>query len=244
MTTTYRENTEQLVTTLETAMDTLFKAEGLPSILFSYGGETYELRDRETRMYVIGAIQRDYYSEHGEFNQQKISAWEAKGCSGERPAMTPADSALMDRLTDLALYEEITDPNPYKVSHTEYPFMSERQLGLRRDRETSDTAAQSTGVDGKDYRRPTKRKRSSYEHWRVDQGAKIRNEARQAQYERDTNPSEVVTYNLYENGGELTEPFVNCVGIGKRWANEMGAMNETEIVREETEESVELLAAA
>lgn len=235
MTTTYREITEQLVTTVESAMDTLFKADGAPPIFFSYGGVTYDLRDREVRLFVIGAIQRDYYAEHGEFNQRKISEWESKGCNGERPAMTPSDSALMDRLTDLALYEEITDPNPYKVTHTEYPFMSERQLGLRRDRETSDTAAQSTGADGRDYRRPTKRKRSSYEHWRVDQGAKIRNEAREAQYKRDTEASEVKTYNLYENGGELTEPFVDCVGLGKRWANEMGAMNETEIVREEAE---------
>lgn len=232
MTTTYREVTEQLVTALEGAMETLFKADSAPPILFEFGGRTQDLRDRETRMYVIAAVQRDYYSEHGEFNQRKISEWEAKGCPGERPAMTPADSALMDRLTDLALYEEITDPNPYKVSHTEYPFMSERQLGLRRDRETSDAAAQSTGVDGKDYRRPTKRKRSSYEHWRVDQGAKIRNEARQAQYVRDTEPSAIKTYNLYENGGELTEPFVNCVGIGKRWASEMGAVNEIEVVTE------------
>ncbi|WP_418041108.1 hypothetical protein [Paenibacillus xylanilyticus] len=80
------------------------------------------------------------------------------------------------------------------------------------------------------------RRRRTAKEWRnVDASARETNRARDAKYKRDTSPGAVVTYNLYENGGELTEPFVNCVGIGKRWANEMGAMNETEIVREETE---------
>ncbi|MBP1999454.1 hypothetical protein J2Z69_000473 [Paenibacillus shirakamiensis] len=37
----------------------------------------------------------------------------AAEAKSQRPASITADSALMDRLTDVVLYDEITDPNPY-----------------------------------------------------------------------------------------------------------------------------------
>lgn len=145
--------------------------------------------------------------------------------TGEQP-----DPTELERLTDYILREELLDPDPYKIAHTEYPFMSERQLDLRRDREMSATAAETVGVDGQNYRRPKRRQRTDYENWRVDVGAKIRNEQRAQQYAKDTAPGPLITYNLRENGGELAPEFVTCIGIGQRWRDEMSAVNETEIV--------------
>lgn len=232
---TYIERTTAAIEALESALRTFFKADATPPIPYVYNGTTYDIRDRETRMLVIAAIQNAYYRDHGEFNQYALDVWYAKGSPGQRPTPVPANAALLDRLTDAALYEEITDPNPHKVAHTEYPFMSERQLDLRRDRETSDSAAEAHGADGKEYRAPTKRARTPYEKFSVDAGAKIRNAVRAARYKRDTAPGRVVPYNLRDTGGELAPEFVNCVGIGARWLADMSAVNEITVV-----ESVEV----
>jgi hypothetical protein len=136
------------------------------------------------------------------------------GDKSERPADW---FGLLERLTDAILDEELTDPNPHKVAHTEYPFFSERQLDLRRDRETGLKAAEETGTDGRDYRRPTKRRRTNYENWRVDKEAAGRNAERQAQYKRDTAAGRPASYNLRDTGGELTEPFVAAAGVGALW---------------------------
>lgn len=127
------------------------------------------------------------------------------------------DAAQLERLTDYILREELTDPNPYKIAHTEYPFMSEYQLELRRDRETGLKAAEETGTDGRDYRKPTKRRRTNYENWRVDSGAKNRNSERAAQYKRDTAAGALVTYNLRDNDGELAEGFTMAQNVASTW---------------------------
>lgn len=268
MTTTYREDTVQATEAMEFILRARFKAEGCPQIPFEYGGITHDLRDRETRMLLVAAIQKEYYGSHGEFNQRIVDEWYAAGAKGERPAAVPADVKLMDRLTDIVLHEELVDEDPYKCEHNEYPIFSDTMMARRREgrRGTDDTNMggetglnvegdgataemhSKTGVhlatDGKDYRRPIRRTRSMSELLHVDSVAKIRNRKRAIQYLRDIAPGKVVTYNLYETGGELTEPFVNCRGLGQRWAAEMGAMNETEIAHEESEETADLLSAA
>ncbi|MEK3988017.1 hypothetical protein MHB77_32335 [Paenibacillus sp. FSL K6-3166] len=232
---TYIERTTAAIEALESALRTHFKAEEPRAITFTYNGATYDVRDRETRMLLVAAIQDAYYREHGEYNQRKLDEWYAEQADGsrnkarQRPSPVKADSTLMDRLTDAVLYEEITDPNPHKIAHTEYPFMSERQLDLRRDRETSDTAAEAHGVDGRDHRTPTKRARTPYERRMVDAGAKIRNAARAARYKRDTAPGRVVAYNLRDTCGELTEPFTQKAGIGARWLADMSAVNDVTV---------------
>lgn len=150
--------------------------------------------------------------------------------NGERP-----DVDALERLTNLILREELTDMHPDKMTREEYPIMSVHQEDRRRSVEYEDVLADSYDVAGVNRANPERRHRTSRDNQFVEKLARKKNRERKAQYKRDTSPGEVVTYNLYENGGELTEPFVNCVGIGKRWANEMGAMNETEIVCEETE---------
>lgn len=128
------------------------------------------------------------------------------------------DRAQLERLTDYILREELTDRHPDKITRNEYPFMSTWQLELRHDRETSLKVAEETGTDGRDYRVPKRRKRSTYENIHVDQAAKIRNKERADRYKRDTSASPVTSYNLRENGGELTDEFVQCRGISRRLA--------------------------
>lgn len=167
---------------------------------FSYGGLTFDTADRTQRIALIDVVTYDYMTEHAAFNQRIISAWEDGGCRGERPALVGVNSALLERLTDAILHEELTDTHPDKVTNTEYPFLSEWQFEVRRNRETSLKMAEEYGSDGCNYSEPKRRRRSRYENWSVDAHAKIRNKERAAQYLRDTKASPVVTYNLAEGG--------------------------------------------
>ncbi|PAD72430.1 hypothetical protein [Paenibacillus campinasensis] len=155
---------------------------------------TRQIEDRGERMATVQALIDRYISEHG---------------------ATP-DPAQLERLTDYILREELTDRHPDKITRNEYPFMSTWQLDVRHDRETSFKMAEEIGTDGRDYRVPKRRKRSTYESIFVDQAAKIRNKERAEQYKRDTATRTTAEYNLYENGGELTESFVQCRGIKYR----------------------------
>lgn len=118
---------------------------------------------------------------------------------GERP-----DKRELDRLTDYVLDDDLNDPNPHKVSHTEYPFLSEKQLMRRKfgrqgnedtnmNGEVSLDRAEFVGTDGRDYRYPSRRKRSISELIFVDEHAKIRNRRRAIQYKKDKEPSPVKT---------------------------------------------------
>jgi hypothetical protein len=122
------------------------------------------------------------------------------------------DSTQLERLSDAILYEELTDTHPDKLTRAEYPFMSEWQFELRRDRETSLKVAEEYGTDGTNYTKPVKRRRTAVEQASIDYEAKWRNRARSAQYKRDTSAGPVVRYNLRD---KLTEPFVDCIGISE-----------------------------
>ncbi|GIP21043.1 hypothetical protein J22TS3_13180 [Paenibacillus sp. J22TS3] len=96
-------------------------------------------------------------------------------------------------------------------------------------REASEGAAKAHGTDGKDYREPTKRKRTAYENYCVEKNAQ-----RSAQYKRDTAAGPVLR--------RVSEPFTQCIGLGRRWAKDMGAMNE--VIVERAEETPLTLSAA
>ncbi|WP_188068991.1 hypothetical protein [Brevibacillus brevis] len=115
------------------------------------------------------------------------------------------DAFDLERLTNAILHEELTDDDEHKVSRHEYPILSDIQLARRREgkhqrgqggmgAETSEKMAEEIGSDGASYRKPTRRKRSDREMMFVDKNAKIRNEKRRIQYEKDTKPGEVVRY--------------------------------------------------
>lgn len=210
---TYTELFAVLVADLEI---TIKRRKSDAGIRFAYSGTEYDVADRTERMELIERISDEYVKAHADVNQRRIDAWEQLGGKGQRPVSLTLNTALLDKLTDAVLNEEITDPNPHKVLHTEYPFFSQRQLDLRRDRETSLKAAEETGTDGRDYRLPKRRRRTNYENWRVDTGAKIRNEARAAQYERDIAPGTIVKYNLRDVGGVLPESFVMAAEQAER----------------------------
>jgi hypothetical protein len=55
----------------------------------------------------------------------------------------------------------------------------------------------------------------------MDNDTKGRNALRQAQYKLDTSAGRVVTYNVRENGGELTEPFVSAAEQAENWRDKL-----------------------
>ncbi|MCG7345326.1 hypothetical protein MHZ92_14395 [Sporosarcina sp. ACRSL] len=84
------------------------------------------------------------------------------------------DSAQLDRLASLILRDELTDDTPYKTRNTEYPIESERQeldyyKGL-----TTRNVPESVGVDGTDYRIPTRRQRTPAENAYMDRKYKAK----------------------------------------------------------------------
>lgn len=176
------------------------------------------IEDRTERMAAVKALTDRYIDAHG----------------------TTPDAAQIERLTDYILREELTDPDPYKSEHNEYPILSEIQLARRRegrrgsantnvrgetpiksdgdDENTSDKHS-GAGVylasDGRDYRKPIRRTRSKSELIYVDEHAKIRNKQRAEQYKRDTAAGPVERYNLRDTGGALADEFVQCRGISR-----------------------------
>jgi hypothetical protein len=130
---------------------------------------------RELRIVKIEALTEAYFAEHGEM----------------------PDGVALERLADLVLYEELTDPNIHKVAHNEYPFLSEYQFDRRDSRESSvGDAIDNTASDGRKHSRPTRRNRSDYENKFVDRKAQIRNKERKAKYEAFTKVQPVIISQL------------------------------------------------
>lgn len=152
-----------------------------------------EIEDRGERMAAVQALIDRYINEHG----------------------APPDPAQLERLTDYILREELTDPNRMKVRDSEYPFLSERQLDRRYESEYAEELADDYDSNGRNCAKPERRRRIAKEQRFIDRESKQKNRARNAQYKRDTSPGAIKTYNLRENGGELTESFVQCRGIAK-----------------------------
>lgn len=120
----------------------------------------------------------------------------------ERPSY--ADISI---IADMVLNEELTDPNPYKVTHNEYPILSETQLARRREGkhtrkknnpiiEVPLGIAENYGIDGRTYDFPTRRKRSERENMFVDKEARIRNEERRDRYIEFTKTQPVIVSKL------------------------------------------------
>lgn len=212
-----------------------FKANETP-ISFTYGVQTYDLRNRQARVTVAGLISDDYAWHHAEFNHTVKAAYYSGGGGGEGPVTVPVDSALLDRLSDILLYEELTDTSKNKMTREEYPIMSEHQENRRRDSEYAEVLADSYDSNGVNQAKPERRHRTERDNRFVEKEARTKNRARKAQYLKDTSPGAVVTYNLYDTGGVLSDEFVDCSGLGKRWFDEMSAVNETEIIPGNNEE--------
>jgi hypothetical protein len=111
------------------------------------------------------------------------------GKTGEMP-----DETALERLSDLILYEELTDSNEHKISQTEYPFLSERQFDRRDSREVkSKYDMDGNALDGRNHGMPTRRERTGYENRFIDKKAKIRNKERKKTYDQFTKVQPVIT---------------------------------------------------
>jgi hypothetical protein len=176
---------------------------------FMYNGADCDVADRPTRIKLIERISYDYMTEHAAYVQPAIDRWFDKGAKGERPVTPSPDTALLERLADAILYEELTDTHPDKMTREEYPIMSMTQESRRRDREYSLSLADNYDLDGVNRAKPERRHRTAKEHRFVDKVARDKNRKRSAQYKRDTSAGPVIPY--------ATEPFVNCRGIGEKW---------------------------
>lgn len=157
----------------------------------------------EARMkYVEDAVSRYLYkhSEHGE--PKRLSAIE----NGNEPKSMPPNSVLLDRMNYWLLYEDYTDKTAHKSRHSEYPFLSEQQLARRQNGkhgrggenigEASFEGAATVASNGRDYRIPTRRKRSEYEHALRNKTAQIRNAERRKRYNEFTKIQPVYTYKM------------------------------------------------
>jgi hypothetical protein len=107
------------------------------------------------------------------------------------------DAVALERLADLCLWEELSDPNPDKMTAEDYPFLGEHQFDRRDKREsTVGSAIDNSAADGRKHTRPTRRNRTEYENRFVDKKAKVRNKERKQTYTEFTKVQPVITYKL------------------------------------------------
>lgn len=171
---------------------------------------------REERLLIIDAASKEYAYEHAKANDEaKRKEAERAEREGRKPRelpFNPPDSSLLNELTDLAIYEELTDNASNKVARDEYPILSEIQLARRREGvhektgktpkgEVSIGAASTMATDGRNYRVPTRRKRTVNENLLSDQ-ARSRNKERRNKYEEFTKVQPVITYRIDVATGE------------------------------------------
>ncbi|GIO27737.1 hypothetical protein [Ornithinibacillus bavariensis] len=113
---------------------------------------------------------------------------------GERP-----DVSALNRLATLILDDEITNPDVYKMTHIEYPIMSQRQEARRNKTQVSIKWADEVGTDGKDYRQKSRemnRRKINIinEHLR-DTDIHAQNMEKLRRYMEFTKVQPVITYN-------------------------------------------------
>jgi hypothetical protein len=121
--------------------------------------------------------------------------------AGEMP-----DGVALERMADLCLWEELSDPDEHKVSRNEYPFLSETQIARRQEGKHTRTeglkgevplsAAASIGIDGRNHSQPTRRERNTRENRFVDKETKIRNKERKHKYVEFTKVQPVITHKI------------------------------------------------
>lgn len=168
---------------------------------------------RTERLPLIDAISTQYAIAHAALNDRKFAEARRKAEeTGKKIVLPPLnlpDAHALDRLSDLCLYEELNDKDSHKALKLEYSFLSEYQLARRRDGshtgkvkgkqgESPMKAASTFGHDLRDYRQPTRRKRSTYENIWTDEYTKIRNAERRRKYNEFIKPGEVIVYKAGE----------------------------------------------
>jgi hypothetical protein len=131
---------------------------------------------REVRLGRLDALAEEYFAK-----------------AGEMP-----DAVALERMSDLCLWEELTDNDRMKVRNNEYPFFSETQFEERRKVEASFKLSEEHGVDGRNHKPPVRRDRSNREIKFMDKNARIRNKERKKKYDQFTKVQPVV---IHKNDG-------------------------------------------
>lgn len=164
---------------------------------------------REDRIRIAEDIGGLYALEHAKAKERAQLTEELNAKRDGRKAkelpFNPPDSALLTRLTDIILDEEISDSRPDKMTLEEYPIMSEFQRERRQEGknvrkgkfpkgEVDLGAIMNHGTDGHDYRTPVRRKRTTQEYLFVDYENKSRNKARKKNYLEFTKTQPVTAY--------------------------------------------------
>ncbi|UTR05169.1 hypothetical protein MM326_13735 [Alkalihalobacillus sp. LMS6] len=101
-----------------------------------------------------------------------------------------------DALNSYVLRDDLRWSHPDKMTLIDYPFESRSQTERRAKKSLPLKLAEERGADGRDYRLPTKKKRSRYENWYVDKHAKARNKERREAYQAFTKTQPVVEYRV------------------------------------------------
>lgn len=127
---------------------------------------------RELRLVKIEQLTEEYFAKTGAF----------------------PDEVALERLADLCLYEDLTNPSLTKMQDEEYPFLSERQFDRRDSKEiaTGEKAMGMNAADGQKHGIPERRKRTDYENKFVDKKAKSRNLERKRKYTEFTKVQPVI----------------------------------------------------
>jgi len=139
---------------------------------------------------------------------------------GERPP-----NPIITMLNEYMFLEEFTDRRKSK-GNEEYPILSERQFARRYEQEYSFDLANTYDLTGKNHAKPIRRPRRSDEHRFVEREAQRKNRKRNAAYRNATRPGAVISYNVYDNGGEFTDDFVTAAGMAELWRNKLGNIYE------------------
>lgn len=162
--------------------------------------------NRKQRLAYIDAVSTQYVLAHNtQFEAERAAAIE----NGREIKYRPYDAYLLEQLANLALYEELTDKSQYKTRDAEYPFLSDMQLARRQTGanerntgvqkgESPYAAAATIATDGRNYKTPTRRKRSHYENVLHDANAAIRNKERRRKYNEFTKVQPVITFRKEE----------------------------------------------
>jgi hypothetical protein len=178
---------------------------------------------REVRLGNVEALVEDYYAK-----------------TGEMP-----DAIALERLSDLCLYEELTDPNPDKMTTEEYPIMSEYQFDRRDNRESSvGDAIDNSAADGRKHLKPTRRSRTDYENRFVDKKAKTRNIDRKREYNAFINGKKDGLFTISVATGEKEVKIADVEGEKRHdfdisFRKAVNALYKSDISMEEKKSTVE-----
>ncbi|WP_128896315.1 hypothetical protein [Longirhabdus pacifica] len=142
---------------------------------FVYDDVHFSLEDREQRIKCITYILKDV--------DQEV-------CGSEY-------HLWVEKLSDLILYEELTDHHPYKSFYAEYPVLSKWQISSRKDREYNIVLAYNIDMNKQKCCDPVRRKRTAKEEWvrEVNDQKKLREQ--NAYYKQQSQDSEVESFIIY-----------------------------------------------